>query len=156
MEKDIYVIPQIWLLFGMPTISFLATILLLILQEWYPALACFILCLIFILPLIIWRKLFFSKIKITSDGISRIYKNEVIKKIPWENLVEVRVVPKYSIYFLDEAYDKNKTLLQYRTNITFYLTKKNIEYLLSYKEKFKSKITDISLLSEKYKNLLYK
>ena len=103
--------------------------------------------------LIIGRKTIFAKIKITKDGISKIYKNEIIKFISWNMLVEVRALPKYYLYFLDKPFDNN-TLLDYKTNICFWLTDKNLNCLLQYKENFQNKISDINILSDKHQEIL--
>lgn len=153
MKQTFYIIPYIWLFFGFPVLFLLSTIILLILKEWYPSIVCFVLMVITNLILIIGRKAIFAKIKITKDGISKIYKNEIIKFISWNMLVEVRALPKYYLYFLDKPFDNN-TLLDYKTNICFWLTDKNLNCLLQYKENFQNKISDINILSDKHQEIL--
>ncbi len=154
MKKEMFVMQDIWALFGLPVLSFVSSIILLILREWFPALFCFLLGLLFTIPLVIWRKLFFAKIRLTDEGVCRFFGDEIINKICWNDIVEVRVLAKRCVYFLDKPYDEKVIPLNYKTNICFNLTKKNFANLLQFKEKFKDKITDISLLSESQKRLL--
>lgn len=100
------------------------------------------------------EKIVFAKIRLTDEGVCRFFGDEIINKICWNDVVEVRVLAKRCVYFLDKPYDEKVIPLNYKTNICFNLTKKNFANLLQFKEKFKDKITDISLLSESQKRLL--
>lgn len=154
MEQTFFVAEKIWTFLVLPAISFIAGIILLFFKEWYPAIACFVLFFVFSLILIIWKELFFVKISISSNGIRKVLGKKVIKNIIWEQLVEVRALPNYFIYFLDNKYEE-KTLLNYKTNVCFVLTPKKLNIILQYKDKFQAKITDISILSDKdQQNLL--
>ena len=121
-------------------------IVLLAYQEWWPAVTCFAVVFISLLFLAIWRELFFAKISLSENGISKVFGKKVINSIAWENLVEVRALSDYFLYFLDEKYDK-KVLNNYKTNICLALTSKKLKILLQFKDKFQDKIIDITILS---------
>ena len=154
MKQRFFVSSQIWSFFILPILSFLSAIILLIVHDWLPATVCFIFFVVFTLILIFERKIFFAKIEISDKGISKVFRTQIINYISWDRLVEFRALPRYFVYFLDKPFNKDTTLQNYKTNICFNLSNKRLEILLQYKDKFKSKITDISLLNETHKNLL--
>ena len=99
------------------------------------------------------RKTIFAKIEISNEGIARFYKKEVIHFISWNNLVEIRFVPKYCVLFLDSNMD-SKAISNSKTIVWFWINSRKINIMLKYKDKFKGKITNPGFLGEKTKRLL--
>lgn len=104
--------------------------------------------------LIPYRKVFFSKIEVKSDGIYKTYGNNIINKISWDKLYSIKAVPKYNLLFIEKEMSRQELLNSYKTNICFHVNKTNIAILLNFKDKFKGKIGDISLLSKYHQELL--
>ena len=123
MEQRFFAIEKIWVFFMLPILSLISGIITLIFQEWYGAVACFVLFFVFLLILFIGRELFFAKISISLNGISKVFGKKNISNITWEQLIEVRALPNYFIYFLDHKYNE-KDLLNYKKNVCFILTQK--------------------------------
>lgn len=131
-----------------------ATIIALTLTKQFNILFILIIPVVFSIILFIFRKIFFAKIEISNDGISKIYGKKTIKTIKWGNLYSVKTLPGYNLIFLDKEMDKTNILNNYKSNVSFLVNNKNIIILSRYTQYFKNKITDISLLSKYHQNLL--
>lgn len=145
---------DVWSFYLLIAFPIIASVILLFLEEWLPALFCFILSLLFAIPCIIWRKLFFAKLEFSETKVSKVYGKEVINSIKWEDVVEVRTLPRNFIYILAQPYDKS-ILNNYKTNICFWITGEKLDAFLQFKEKFQDKITDLTILSKKTQELFH-
>lgn len=111
---------------------------------------------VFSLPLLIFRKFLFFKIKVNNIGISKVYKKQIITEIKWESLLEVRAASNphgFILIFLDYSEDIKTISKKYKTNVYFLVSNKNLEIISLYKEYFRDKITDVSLLGKNSKIL---
>ncbi len=113
------------------------------------------LCFIMVFPIILFlfRKTFFAKIQLTDEGISKIYRNKVIKHIKWEDLEKIVAVQKRSLFFLDEPISKKEFTTKYTSLISFSLTTKKIETFMQYKKFIKCDIEDIEVLGARFKQI---
>lgn len=120
---------------------------------------CIVLISIFILsslPLLIFRKLFFFKIRVNTVGISKVYKKQVITEIKWESLLEVRaskITIGNILLFLDYSEDIKAVSKKFKTNVYFFASDKNLEIISQYKIYFRDKIKDVSVLGKDSKIL---
>ena len=87
MEQRFFAIEKIWVFFMLPILSLISGIITLIFQEWYGAVACFVLFFVFLLILFIGRELFFAKISISLNGISKVFGKKNIINITLEQLI---------------------------------------------------------------------
>ena len=65
----------------------------LIIKDFYALLFCICVAIIYILPVIILRKLMFRKMLINEDGITIYYRNSIVKQLLWENIQEAQATP---------------------------------------------------------------
>ena len=152
MKKEMFAMTDIWALFALPVLSFVSSIILLILREWFPALFCFLLGLLFTIPLVIWRKLFFAKIRLTDEGVCRFFGDELINIMHiLLNLINIQ----YEYFEFNLDFNKCRVYLKdiiYFTTLKgskkIYLKTINKEYL------FYGKIKEIYSSLERYRFML--
>ena len=65
----------------------------LIIKDFYALIFCICVAIIYILPVIILRKLMFRKMIINEDGITIYYRNSIVKQLLWENIKEAQATP---------------------------------------------------------------
>lgn len=106
--------------------------------------------LFFSIILLIYRKTMFSKIEIDSVGIRRIYKNEIINSLAWDNVTIVKATNNLILNFLEKEKTLTEIAKSYKTNISFRVNSKNIKIIAAYNNFFKNKITDITCLPLDY------
>lgn len=109
------------------------------------------------IPFIIFRKFFFFKIRVNSTGISKIYRKQIITEIKWESLLEIRAFASMRgsiLVFLDYDVEDVKMIpRKFKTNVYFEASNKNLEIISQYKNYFKDKIKDVSVLGQDSKIL---
>ena len=159
MEKAEYLTPQLWTFFLLPTLSFFASIVLLFLNEWYPALVCFIVCIIFMLPLIIWRKWFFMQILINEDGLKTFYKDYIFSEIKWNEIKDAKVttITYYDAYIsfskLPNIFVNTKMAIKDKSIINVRLNSKPGNVLIKYYKKIPIEIRDFEKLPKFIKEM---
>lgn len=148
MKKAKYITnPYIYLL--MIALPLLCGIIVLFFGEFYGAIVCFVIALLFTLPIIIFRKKFFSKMIINEYGIKVYYKHIVIKEILWKNIKEAQATLTShggQITFTDTSFYTGKEKWK---NWNFIFVNLNSEFaieLYKYKSKIPVPIKDLDKL----------
>lgn len=128
--------------------SFLSIILMiigLIIQNYNVAIVSFIIGILFSLPVLLLRKIFFAKMLIDEEGIHVFYRNKLLKEIKWNEIKMAKVVPNSfggQIIFAKETEFNQKSSISINMNTDFAL------YLFKYKHKIPVPITDLDKLSK--------
>lgn len=89
MKKAVYIIPSIFTLFVFPILCLASSIILFVIKEIYPGLACIIMAFVLFLLLFIYRRWLFAKIYIDENKILIFYHKNIINEIKWEEVKEV-------------------------------------------------------------------
>ena len=91
MKKAEYVVNPFAYLLGV-CVPFCISCILLICGEFYPALVCFCIAIVYLIPIIIFRKSIFSKMLINENGIKVLFRKKVIKQIKWNEIKDAIII----------------------------------------------------------------
>ena len=106
--------------------------------------------LIYPLPVILLRKLFFRKMIINEDGFTIYYRNKIVKQLLWENIKEAKAIPTPfggEIDFTDTFFYTGKDKWKNKDCIFVNLKTNFAIELYKYKDKIPVKIKDLDRLS---------
>lgn len=130
----------------------IVSIITLCCQEYYGALACLCIAVLFSVPLILLRKRFFIKMIIDQQGIRTYYKNKLIKDLKWENIKDAQAIPTSSggqIIFSDNPLYSGKDKWKNSKEIFVSMNSNFAIYLFEYSKNIPIAIKDIEKLNPK-------
>lgn len=64
----------------------------LIIKDFYALIFCVCVTIVYLLPIIILRKLMFRKMIINEEGITIYYRNSIVKQLFWEDIKDAKVI----------------------------------------------------------------
>jgi len=126
-------------------------IIIIFFKEYYASMICFIIAILFSLPYICLRKYFFSKMLINDEGITKLYRNEILKKLKWEDIVVAQAVTTPhggQITFSDKPLFEGKEKWKNWKEIFVNMNSKFALELYKYKNKILVPIKDLEVLSQ--------
>lgn len=100
------------------------------------------------------RKILFAKIELSSDGIKKVYKNEIQKFIYWKDLIKIKGQPKRFLIFLDKEHPNDLISNSIKNNIGFYVTNKKINDLADFMQFVNCPIENLDIFGMNIKNIL--
>jgi len=148
MKDPIYV-SDVRSLIWMPIICSVGGIICLSLQEFFGAVFCFVLAVLFAVPLILWRKHLFKKILIDEEGFKVFYNSRIINKIRWDEIIEIKMVQKFHLYFCISSKDSllvHNKLIKNNSVINIHVTDNIFQTLLYHKDKISVKVQNFDQL----------
>lgn len=144
----------IYLLIFMVFMPTLLSIILTFCFKKFEYLYGLIFALLGLLLIFLLRKTLFSKIVLTEQNISRIYRKKIIKTIKWENLVIIKAIPKRHLIFLETDNPKKELWKEYKDAIYFYVNKQKILKLKPFIKITNCPIVNLGILGDYYKKEL--
>jgi len=148
MEKAKYISNPFIYLSG-EILIFAGIITTLIIKDFYALLLCIFVAIIYSLPTILLRKLWFRKMIINEGGITIYYKNSIVKQLLWENIKEAQATPTPyggQISFTDTAFYQGKEKWKNYNCIFVNLKTHFAIELYKYKDKIPVEIKDLEKL----------
>ena len=108
MEKAKYISNPFIYLSG-EIITVLGIITTLVIKDYYALLFCICVSIVYLIPVIILRKLWFRKMLINEEGFTIYYGKSIVKKLLWEDIKEAQAT---ATSFVGEITFSDKPLYQ--------------------------------------------
>lgn len=149
MKKAKYISNPFIYLSGLifPIASILIT---LIIKDFYALIFCVCVTIVYLLPIIILRKLMFRKMIINEEGITIYYRNSIVKQLLWEDIKEAQATPTSyggQITFTETTFYQGKEKWK-NWNLIFINLKSDFAIeLYKYKDKIPVQINNLEKLN---------
>ena len=154
MEESKFISNPLWYLI-MLSLFVICGIITLIFEEFGGAIACFVIALLFSLPLIFLKKYFFAKMLINEQGIKIYYGKNILRELNWQDIIFAQIEPTakgFEFLLSDKVDNLNNAKWQNWDIISINFSSNLILEIYNYKDKINIPINKLEILPIDIKN----